>query len=126
MYFCTNCGEKLADGINICSKCGHKQQDLEENVPQMSLLRTPKQVEVAKKKTIYSKDNITDAIGVIIIIVGIIILIILYFFFQEWLAILWPFIIGIILISWIIRLLCAGIFELFQRRKKNEIKNLPS
>ncbi|MBY9004658.1 MAG: zinc-ribbon domain-containing protein [Candidatus Lokiarchaeota archaeon] len=118
MNFCINCGEKLADEMDFCSKCGHKQPDLEEIRPQISLLQTPKQVEATMKKTNYSKDNITDAIGCFIIITGFIVLIILFVFFKEWLAILWPYIIGIILISWIIRLLWAGIVELFQRRKK--------
>ncbi|MHA1106064.1 MAG: hypothetical protein ACTSPN_10155 [Promethearchaeota archaeon] len=118
MKFCINCGEKLAYEIDVCTKCGHKQPDFGELKPQISLLQTPKQVEATKIKSKYSKDNIIDAIGCIIIIIGFIVLIILFAFFKEWLAILWPYIIGIILISWIIRLLWAGIVELFQRRKK--------
>ena len=126
MYYCTNCGEEIVEGIDICAKCGHKQTNLEEEKSQISLIQKPKQVELNKKKKFHFSEDITDAIGCIIIVTGIVILIVLYFYFQELLVILWPYIIGIIVISWILRLLWAGICELFSRRKKEETKNWTS
>ena len=117
MKYCIKCGEKIEDDVDFCVKCGHKQPDLGERTPQISLVQTPVQAEITKKKIKYSKDDITDAIGCIIVIAGIIVLIILFAFFKEWFAFLWPIIVSIILISYIIRLIGAGIAELFQRRK---------
>jgi len=121
MKYCIKCGEKIVEDADFCAKCGHKQPDLGIMTPQVSLAQIPEQVQVQKKKKKYSKDNITDAIGCIIIIAGIIVLIILYAFFEEWVAFLWPIILAIIVISCIIRLLGAGIVELFQRRKDKKL-----
>ena len=118
MKFCVECGEKLEEGVNYCTSCGYKQPDLGEIKPQVSLLQTPKQDEVTQKKKKHTKEDITDVIGCILIIAGFVVLIILYAFFEEWLAILWPYIVTIIIISWILRLLGAGIVELFKRSKK--------
>lgn len=118
MKFCVKCGEKLEESVNFCTKCGYKQPDLGEIKPQVSLLQTSKQVETIQKKKKHSKEELTDAIGCILIIAGFVVLIILYAFFEEWLAILWPYIVAIIVISWIVRLLGVGIVELFKRTKK--------
>ena len=118
MKFCMKCGEKLLDDSTFCPKCGHEQPDLGEKKREISLVQTPRQMETSRKKTKHINENITDAIGCIIIIIGIVVLIILYAFFEDWLAILWPYIVGFIVISWILRLVGAGIVELFKRSIK--------
>ena len=118
MKFCVKCGEKLEVGVNFCTTCGYKQPDLGEIKPKVSLLQSPKQGEPIQKKKKRTKEDITDVIGCILIISGFVVLIILYAFFEEWLAILWPYIVAIIVISWIVRLVGAGIIEIFKRSKK--------
>jgi hypothetical protein len=122
MKFCTNCGVKISDEADYCSNCGYRQLKVGDNPYRVSLVNTSRKVEAPKQVNSSTREKTMNVIGAIILVTGFIALIILYLFFQEWLAILWPFIVGIVIFSWIIRLIIAGIEEITKRRKKRQEK----
>ena len=124
MKFCTNCGVKISDEVDYCSNCGYRHLKVEDNPYRVSLANTSKKVDTLKQVTSNTREKTLNVIGGIILVTGFISLAFLYLFFQEWLAILWPYIVGIVAFSWIIRLIIAGIEEITKRRKKNPIKSL--
>lgn len=117
MKFCTNCGENILDEADYCTNCGYRQVKIGDNPYKVSLVNTSRKLEASKQVTSNAREKILNVIGGIILVTGFISLGILYLFFQDWLAVLWPYIIGVVVISWVIRLIIAGIEEITKRRK---------
>ena len=120
MKYCTNCGEKIPDEADYCTNCGYGQLNIGENPYRVSLVDTSRKVEAPMQVTSNTREKTLNIIGGIIVVTGFISLGILYLFFQDWLAILWPYIVGIVVLSWVIRLIIAGIEEITKRRKKKQ------